>query len=53
MSGNLVIFVNSVFGRHLTDGELPRHSSRARGHLQLSAGMEKLLHVVSVSLAAL
>ena len=40
-SGNLVISMNSVFGRHLTDGELPTSSRRARGHVRLRAGVEK------------
>jgi len=40
-SGNSVISVNSVFGRHLTDGELPTSSRRARGHVRLRAGVEK------------
>ena len=33
--------MNSVFGRHLTDGELPLASRRARGHVRLRVGMEK------------
>ena len=52
-SGNSVISLNSTRGRHLTVGDLPPRSSHARGHLRPRAGMEKLLRVVSVSLAAL
>ena len=44
LSGNSVNIVNSANRRHLTDGELPSSSSRARGHLRLHAGMGRLLH---------
>ena len=40
-SGNSVISVNSVFGQHLTVGELPLASRRARGHVRFRAGVEK------------
>ena len=41
MSGNSVNIVNSAADRHLTVGDLPPCSSRARGRLRLRAGMEK------------
>ena len=49
-SGNSVISWNSASRRHLTDGELPSTSSRARGHLRLCAGMGRLLRGFSMLL---
>ena len=49
-SGNSVNKVNSESRPALTVGELPPSSRRARGHLQLRAGMGRLLRVVSVFL---
>ena len=49
-SDNSVNIVNSESRPALTVGELPPSSRRARGHLRLRAGMEKLLRVVSVFL---
>ena len=49
-SGNSVISGNSASRRHLTDGELPSTSRRARGHLWLRAGMGRLLRGFSVLL---
>ena len=50
LSVNSVNIVNSASRPTLTVGELPPSSRRARGHLRLRAGMEKLLRVVSVFL---
>ena len=52
-SGNSVNIVNSANGRHLTVDDLPTASNHACGRLWLRAGVEKLLCVVSVSLAVL
>ena len=52
-NGNSVNSVNSNRGSHLPVGDLRSSSSRRRGCLRLRAGLEKLLHVVFVSVVEL